>query len=167
MDRLLTKAINVVRNDAIQTQTAMDIIQDTMPKVIWMDPYPMFDREPSIGSGNGISLALGCYRIIDRDLYEETGDVIESTKSIGQGIVKARKQCHKNVFRNGGKFKSKPAGGVTDSPSGRKMYEHNPNQDNWLFSWCDLKNKKLAEQYEKVLIDTEEPEFNDKSMAGK
>lgn len=78
---------------------------------------------------------------------------------IGQGKIGPRKTTHSSAFREG----------VKDSEIGkvsRMMYEKDPNISNWLFSFCDAHEKRIASQYESRLIAIENPEFNSQHMAG-
>ena len=53
------------------------------------------------------------------------------------------------------------------SATGGHMYKYDRKRSNWLFSWCDIGNKGLSEQYEVGLQEHEKPPFNKLSMAGK
>jgi len=46
------------------------------------------------------------------------------------------------------------------------MYEYDTDIENWFFSFCVLHDKAVSQAYEKILIETEEPEFNNLSMSG-
>ena len=128
----------------------------------WSEPRKLFKKkngklrfEP-FGVPNG---TIGIYRII----YEPTGE----TMSIGCGVVASRLSRHRIVFLNKGKDVSNPGGTTNGSATGGHMYKYDAHRKNWLFSWCSIENKSLAEEYEDLLINLEEPEFNSKHMAGK
>ena len=46
------------------------------------------------------------------------------------------------------------------------MYRYDSNIDNWMFSWCDAKSKAIASEYERLLQQVENPNFNNVSMGG-
>tara|TARA_R100000008_G_scaffold30567_1_gene17010 strand:- start:188 stop:670 length:483 start_codon:yes stop_codon:yes gene_type:complete len=102
---------------------------------------------------------VGVYRII----YEPTGE----TMSIGCGIVTNRLSRHRSVFLNKGKDIINPGGTSNGSATGGHMYKYDTYSKNWLFSWCDIGNKSLAEEYEDLLIKLEKPPFNKECMGGK
>ena len=108
----------------------------------------------TIKIGNG----LGVYRII----YKPSGD----TMSIGQGVVSSRRTRHKSVFLNGGKDVVSPNGHISPSQTAKKMFLYDSNIDNWLFTYCFIPHKQLCSEYEKLLQENEEPEFNLLSMGG-
>ena len=114
---------------------------------------PALITEPSEGIRG-----VGVYRII----YKPT----LTTMSIGQGNVSARKARHKGVFLNKGKDIISKGGATSPSITGQKMYQYDPDINNWLFSFCVVGNKKVAVEYEELLQLTEEPEFNELSMGG-
>mgnify|MGYP001269684581 FL=1 len=60
-----------------------------------------------------------------------------------------------------------PNGHVSPSQAGKKMYIFDKNINNWLFSYIILGSKKVSTEYEKLLTELEEPEFNNLSMSGK
>ena len=127
----------------------------------WSEPRKLFKKkhgktrfEPC-GVPTG---TIGVYRII----YEPTGE----TMSIGCGVVSNRIGRHRNVFLNKGKFQSHN-NSSSNSQTAFYMYQHDTHRKNWMFSWCDIGNKPLAEEVEELLIKTEKPLFNNLSMAGK
>ena len=101
---------------------------------------------------------IGVYRII----YEPTME----TKYIGVGIIGQRLSAHKQMFINKGKTKIHN-GTSTKSPTANHMYNFDRHRGHWLFSWCEIKNRSLANEVERLLILIEQPEFNNLSMAGK
>ena len=105
-----------------------------------------------------IGMGLGVYRII----YKPSGE----TMSIGQGNVTHRRGRHKSVFLNGGKDVVSPNGHISPSQTAKKMFLYDSNIDNWLFQFCFIPHKQLCSEYEKVLQEEEEPEFNLLSMGG-
>ena len=121
----------------------------------WSVPGPF--ATVKIGKGPG-GTVLGVYRII----YKSTGE----TMSIGQGRVFGRRTRHKSVFLNGGEDVVSPNGHVSPSQTAKKMFIYDSNIDNWLFQFCFIPNKQLCSEYEKLLQENEEPEFNLLSMGG-
>ena len=105
-----------------------------------------------------IGMGLGVYRII----YKPSGE----TMSIGQGKVTGRRGRHKGVFLNGGEDVVSLNGHVSPSQTAKKMFIYDSNIDNWLFQFCFIPNKQLCSEYEKLLQENEEPEFNLLSMGG-
>ena len=105
------------------------------------------------------SKSIGVYRII----YRPTGE----TKSIGEGNISQRRSRHKGCFLNGGEDMVSANGHVSPSQTAKKMYNYDPNINNWLFSFCVVNVKAVSTAYETELIKDEEPEFNLLSMAGK
>jgi hypothetical protein len=128
----------------------------------WSEPRKLFNKkygklkfEP-FGVPTG---TIGVYRII----YELTGE----TMSVGCGIIPPRLLRHRQVFLNGGKDITNPGGTTNGSATAGHMYKYDTYRKNWLFSWCSIGNKSLAEEYEDLLIKTEKPLFNNESMGGK
>ena len=101
---------------------------------------------------------LGVYRII----YKPTGE----TMSIGQGNVTHRRTRHKSVYKNNGKDVVSPNGHVSPSQTAKKMFAYDDNIDNWWMQYCHISHKALCAEYEKLLQENEEPEFNLLSMGG-
>ena len=85
---------------------------------------------------------------------------------IGHGNVSSRKSRHLSVFKNNGKDLVSDNGNISPSQAGKKMYEFDKNIENWFFSYCVLHDKAVSKEYEKVLIEAEEPLFNSEYMAG-
>ena len=130
--------------------------------LVWSEPRKLFKKkhgkkyfEP-FGVPNS---TIGVYRII----YEPTGE----TMSIGCGVIGHRLSRHRSVFLNKGKDITNPGGTTNGSATGGHMYKYNTHRKNWMFSWCDIGNKPLAEEVEDLLIKTEKPLFNKEFMAGK
>jgi len=128
----------------------------------WSEPRKLFNKkygklkfEP-FGVPTG---TIGVYRII----YEPTGE----TMSVGCGIIPTRLLRHRQVFLNGGKDITNPGGTTNGSATAGHMYKYDTYRKNWLFSWCSIGNKSLAEECEDLLIKTEKPLFNNESMGGK
>ena len=128
----------------------------------WSEPRKLFNKkygklkfEP-FGVPTG---TIGVYRII----YEPTME----TLSIGCGVVTNRLSRHRLVFLNGGRDVPNPGGTTNGSATGGHMYKYDTHRKNWMFSWCDIGNKSLAEEYEDLLITLEKPLFNKEWMGGK
>ena len=116
----------------------------------WSDPAPIDSIK--------ISEGLGVYLII----YKPT----EETMSIGQGNVTHRRTRHKSVYKNNGKDVVSPNGHVSPSQTAKKMFAYDDNIDNWWMQYCHISHKALCAEYEKLLQENEEPEFNLLSMGG-
>ena len=129
---------------------------------VWSEPIKLFKRkhgklrfEPF-----GVPVGtIGVYRII----YEPSGE----TMYIGCGLIPTRLHRHRNVFLNSGKDYLSPGGSSNGSAAAGHMYRYNTHRKNWLFSWCSISNRSLANECEDLLIKTEKPLFNDESMGGK
>ena len=130
---------------------------------VWSEPRKLFKKKHGKTQFElfGVSTGtIGVYRII----YEPTME----TLSIGCGLVGARLAVHRRIFLNKGKDISYSVSGTTTgSACGGHMYKYNTHRKNWLFSWCSISNRSLADEYEDLLIELETPLFNDKSMGGK
>ena len=128
----------------------------------WSEPKKLFKKKH--GKTNfepfGVPVGtIGVYRII----YKPTGE----TMSIGCGIVASRLNRHRVVFLNKGKDYLSPGGSSNGSATGGHMYKYDTHRKNWMFSWCSISNKSLANECEDLLIKTEKPLFNHESMGGK
>ena len=129
--------------------------------LVWSEPRKLFKKKHGKKNFEPLGVptsTIGVYRII----YEPTGE----TMSIGCGVVSNRIGRHRNVFLNKGKFQSHN-NSSSNSQTAFYMYQHDTHRKNWLFSWCSIGNKSLAEEYEDLLIKTEKPLFNNESMGGK
>ena len=158
----------VIYQEAINNQIQyhseqIDRIKELNKNPVWSEPRKLFKKkhgktnfEPFGVSGR----TIGVYRII----YEPTGE----TMSIGCGVVSNRLGRHRNVFLNKGKDISYSVSGTTTgSATGGHMYKFDTYRKNWLFSWCSISNRSLANECEDLLIKTEKPLFNNESMGGK
>ena len=129
----------------------------------WSEPRKLFKKKHGKTSFEPFGIqtgTIGVYRII----YEPTME----TLSIGCGLVGHRLGVHRRIFLNKGKDISYSVSGTTTgSATGGHMYKHDTYRKNWLFSWCSISNRSLADEYEDLLIELETPLFNDKSMGGK
>ena len=156
MKDIYSKAVgNIIDN----LQKSIDNIR-TNAKVLplWSKPEPFKE------SLSGASKATGVYKIFHRN--RDTGDL--KLMSIGWGNIGTRKARHKSVFLNDGKTViSEKTSSASGSQTAMKMHNHDPNLDNWYFSWCDVGNRELSHEYESVLIHQLKPEFNNLSMAGR
>ena len=129
---------------------------DFNPK--WTEPAALTSKVKP-GPRGFTMQGLGVYNII----YGPTEIVMYT----GQGVVSHRKSAHKMIFKNEGKVIVHGGGTRTDSPVARKMFDYDPNLDNWLHQYCLIDNKQLCAAYETELIDQMSPEFNCETMAGK
>ena len=131
--------------------------------LVWSEPRKLFKKKHGKKNFEPLGVptsTIGVYRII----YEPTME----TLSIGCGLVGHRLGVHRRIFLNKGKDISYSVSGTTTgSATGGHMYKHDTYRKNWLFSWCSIGNKSLAEEYEDLLIKTEKPLFNNESMGGK
>ena len=129
----------------------------------WSEPRKLFKKKhgKTMFEPCGVPTGtIGVYRII----YEPTME----TLSIGCGLVGHRLGVHRRIFLNKGKDISYSVSGTTTgSATGGHMYKHDTYRKNWLFSWCSIGNKSLAEEYEDLLIKLEKPLFNKEWMGGK
>jgi|TARA_B110000263_G_C14974797_1_gene358767 hypothetical protein len=146
----------------LYTLAITNVIQNLSEEIGGLKSGSMVEPEWSIPAlitemSKGIK-GIGVYRII----YKPT----LITMSVGQGNISARKGRHKAVFLNKGKDIVSKSGATSPSVTGQKMYQYDTNINNWLFSFCVVGNKKVAVQYEKLLQEIEEPEFNILSMGG-
>jgi hypothetical protein len=155
MNRLYTEAVNNIVQKLSEDIGRIKELSTNLPE--WTKPHPITEPSPKI-KGVSVSNGLGVYRII----YKPTMEVM----SIGCGRIGARKARHKSVHQNKGKTLISENGSPSPSMTGMHMYRHDSNIDNWLFQWCHLGNKSLAESYEILLQEAEEPLFNDLSMGG-
>ncbi len=129
---------------------------------VWSEPRKLFKKkhgkirfEP-FGVPHG---TIGVYKMI----YKPTGEIA----SIGCGVIGHRLSRHRTIFLRKGRAKICPGGTSNSSATGSHMYKHDTHRKNWLFNWCSISNRSLADEYEDVLIKTEKPLFNNKSMGGK
>ena len=112
------------------------------------------------GKRDGVPGKHGVYRInyIPEDSI---------TKYIGQtSNVGARRNNHRSIYEN----KGQPilyVNSSKDSDVARKMYDYDPDIDNWEFQYSFIPNKILCQKFEYLCISDEEPEFNNKKNAGK
>ena len=130
-------------------------------KPVWSEPKKLFKRKHGKSRFEPFGIptgTMGVYRII----YEPTGE----TMSIGCGVIPNRLYRHRLVFLNKGKDVSNPGGTTNGSATAGHMYKHDTHKKNWVFSWCDIGNKSLSEEYEDLLIKLEKPLFNKESMGG-
>ena len=129
--------------------------------LVWSEPRKLFKKKHGKKNFEPLGIptsTIGVYRII----YEPTME----TMSIGVGTISQRLSVHKRMFINKGKTKIHN-GTCTKSPAANHMYNYDRHRGHWLFSWCEVKNRSLADEVERLLILTEQPEFNNLSMAGK
>jgi len=131
-------------------------------KPVWSEPRKLFKRKHGKLKFEPFGIptnTVGVYRII----YEPTGE----TMSIGCGVIPNRLYRHRIVFLNKGKDVSNPGGTTNGSATGGHMYKYDSYRKNWLFSWCSIGNKSLAEGFEDLLIRNKKPPFNKEWMGGK
>ena len=160
MDRIYNEAVsNKIQHHSEEIGRIKEL---SNREPVWSEERPLFKRrhgkkkfEP-FGVPTGTT---GVYRII----YEPTGE----TMSIGCGVVTNRLSRHRLVFLNGGRDVPNPGGTTNGSATGGHMYKYDTHRKNWMFSWCDIGNKSLAEEYEDLLITLEKPLFNKEWMGGK
>ena len=159
--------IDIIYQEAINNQIQyhseqIDRIKELNKNPVWSEPRKLFKRKryKKIFEPFGVPTGtIGVYRII----YEPTME----TLSIGCGLVSTRLIRHRNVFLNKGRDVSNPGGTTNGSATGGHMYQYDTHRKNWMFSWCDIGNKSLANECEDLLIKTEKPLFNKESMGGK
>ena len=160
MDRVYNEAVN--NKVQYHSEEIGKIKSAGSREPVWSKPKSLFDKKRGMTNFTPLGIptgTIGVYRII----YEPTGE----TMYIGCGVVASRLLRHRQVFLNGGKDYMSPGGCSNGSATGGHMYKYNTHRKNWMFSWCDINNKSLAKEYEDVLIQSEKPLFNNKSMGGK
>ncbi len=64
---------------------------------------------------------------------------------IGMGNLDARRSRHIIVFNNEGKADVSENGRASDSAVARKMYEHDPELDNWYFQFLLIDGELVKE----------------------
>tara|TARA_R100000005_G_C4878829_1_gene131499 strand:+ start:82 stop:582 length:501 start_codon:yes stop_codon:yes gene_type:complete len=135
-----------------QIQESLDNIKRLKNKQpVWSSPCPIeIAKVPS--------KTIGVYKII----YKPTNEIM----SIGQGDVGNRKGRHKSVFLNGGRDITHKGGTTSGSVTAQKMYRHDSNLSNWLFSYCSVTEKTLANAFEFELQQDLKPQFNALHMGG-
>ena len=150
MDKILAEAIaNKIEEESKEIEKLKQMISNSYE---WFEPASITDRLSGVGK-----YSTGVYKIIHKDY---------GTMYIGQGVISNRKSRHLLIFKNKGQtinFENS----TSDSQAGRKMYAFDNNIDHWLFSYIILDNKKVCTEYETLLTEIEEPEFNNPSMSGK
>jgi len=153
MDKIYQKSINIRIQKLSEHIGELKLRSEMEP--IWSTPIAIDERLPS---GAGITKKMGVYQII----HKPTNTIM----SIGKGNLGDRRARHKRVFLNKGRPIENESS-TSDSSTARKMYQHDTNLDNWLFSWCEVGNEELALEYEIQLQAYYNPEFNDQTLAGK
>lgn len=117
-----------------------------------------------------INQAVGTYCI----KYKPTDEVMY----VGHGNINQRLDRHYKVFMNGGEAVVNNGGTSDGSAVAGKMFKHDPNFDNWLFTWCHfgfrnkgdeerLIGKAMGGEYEERLVQSLRPPFNKSFMSGK
>jgi len=167
----IINTMDVVFQEAIQNKIQYHAEQGGIVKqfqnscftVHWSDVKCLFTKKKTQSGGwvmkTGVPTnTIGVYRIIYKPTME--------TMSIGVGLVSQRLSVHKQMFINQGK-PTIHNGTSTKSPTASHMYKFDRHRGHWLFSWCEVPNRSLAGEYEKLLILLEQPKFNNLSMAGK
>ena len=149
MNNILIKSIlNKIEEETKELESLKGMVSKNYE---WSETKPI--TEVSVPTSR-----IGVYKII----HEEYGVMY-----IGQGNVGQRKSRHLGVFRNDGKDIVSSGGHVSPSQAGKKMYAFDNNIDNWYFTYIILDNKKVSTEYETLLTNLEEPQFNNLSMSGK
>ena len=143
------KAIEKKREQLLKSIKRLDKLKNVKPA--WSEVEQM-------DKASVPTKTIGVYKII----YKPTGEVM----SIGQGNVSGRRTRHLSVFKNKGRDIIHSGGSTSGSVVGQKMYRHDDNLNNWLFSFCDCKEKTLASQFECELQHQILPQFNGLHMGG-
>ena len=143
------RAIEIKRQQLKESLRQLDVLEKKVP--VWSDVTLMSEALVPTGT-------IGVYKII----YKPTMEVM----SIGQGNVSGRRTRHLSVFKNNGQDITHSGGSTSGSVVAQKMFKHDSNLDNWLFSWCETKEKTLASQYEFELQQEILPPFNGLHMGG-
>ena len=91
---------------------------------------------------------------------------------VGMGNLKGRRNIHIKVFKNDGK--PHVYNSTTDSPCARKMFNHDPQIDNWKFSYLVVDptidrgvRDGVMKEMEKRLVEEFKPPFCTSGMVGK
>jgi len=160
MDRIYLEAVN--KRIQHHSEEIGRIKQLGNVEPIWSESRKLFKRKQGAAryAPFGVpSGTVGVYRLI----HEPTGE----TTYIGNGVIADRLGRHRLVFNNKGRDVKNPGGTTNGSAAGQHMYKYDTYSKNWFFSWCDIGNKSLAEQYEDLLIKLERPIFNNECLGGK
>ena len=138
-DKIFNRAlVNQIKKAERQIQNLESEFVGFMPE--WSDPVSLgYDGRTQEKGGLSVTKKIGVYGLI----YEPTEEIMY----IGQGIINDRKSTHKLIFKNKGKVIEHPGGTRTDSPAGRKLFDYDPDIDNWLFQYCLIPNKQLCAEY--------------------
>lgn len=143
---------NMYDNDVIYEDVCSETIislEDQINLIRQLKKYPPpFTDFVSLSSTISNTNCNGVYKI----LYEPENLVYY----IGQGNIGARKNRHIERFYDN----------VNRYDVSTKMKEKDSDINNWYFSFCDVKSKILAKEYESRLISIVNPYFNDIRMAG-
>ena len=149
MDKILAESIaNKIEEESKELEKLKGMFGNSY---IWTEPAVITNSPVPTGK-------IG----VDKIMHQDYGVMY-----IGQGIISNRKGRHISVFRNNGQDVVSPNGHVSPSQAGKKMYAFDDNLNHWLFSYVILDNKKVSTEYESLLTEIEEPEFNNLSMSGK
>ena len=160
MDRLYQEAVN--NRIQYHSEQVGRIKELSNRKPEWSEPRKLFNKKRGKKRFDPFGIptgTIGVYRIIYKPTME--------TVSIGCGGTALRLARHRSVFLNKGKDITNPGGTTNGSATGGHMYKYDHYRKNWMFSWCSIGNKSLANEYEDLLIKIEKPLFNDESMGGK
>ena len=160
MDTLYQEAINNrIQYHSEQIGRIKELVNQTLE---WSQPRKLFKKKRGNTTFAPYKVptgTIGVYKII----YDPTGEIA----SIGCGIIASRLSRHKSVFLNKGIAIDNPGGTSNSSATGSHMYKHDTHRHNWSFIWCSITNRSLADEYEDILIKTENPLFNNEGMGGK
>ena len=133
-------------------------LAETQLKNPW---HPVQPITKSVGANR-----VGLYKIFYQD----------EVMYIGMGNLDARRSRHIIVFNNEGKADVSDNGRASDSAVARKMYEHDPELDNWYFQFLLIDGELVKErmvadyvmkQMETILVRKHKPQFCAEHMVGK
>jgi|10_taG_2_1085330.scaffolds.fasta_scaffold25364_2 hypothetical protein len=143
------RAISKKREQIKKSLEELSRLEKKVP--YFSEPFPIKDIRIS-------GKPIGVYKIF----HEKDMNIM----SIGQGNIKGRLIRHLGVFRNKGQDIRHEGGSTSSSITAQKMYKYDSDLNNWYFSWCDVKEKGLASEFESELQHQYRPPFNALHMGG-
>lgn len=168
---LITSAKNVAERKKIEYKRKFDKIDQDLSTIIsktWCTPKRFLLDEKN--QFPGITGKTGTYLIF----YSSDNGKTHELFYVGQGVIADRKSNHKSIFLNEGKpavYYNDPTDpskitSQVDSVIARKMYNKDPNKNNWSMTYC-VCPKEWSNEIEAELIRVLRPIGNDEKMSGK
>ena len=143
------KAISTKREEIKNSLVELSKLEKKVP--YFSEPFPIKSVRIS-------GAPIGVYKIFHKE------DM--SIMSIGQGNISGRLSRHLSVFKNKGQDIRHKGGSTSSSITAQKMYKYDSDLNNWYFSWCEVKEKGLASEFESELQSLYRPPFNALHMGG-